>query len=1029
MSALKHPLLKTGEYDLWSMRMEQYLTLTNHALWELDNEDLEQIDADHLKEMDLKWQVAMLTMRVKRFIKKTGRKLDLNGKETENRNKDAPRRNTLVDTSTTNALVVQDELGGYDWSFQAEEDLINFAPMAYTSQGYQMRLESLEAKIVVHEKNEAVYEESIAFLKYDVQVKDISIKEIKNQLENALKEKDDLKLKLEKFETSFKNLNKMINSQISDKDKTGLGYNGQMNESEVLNNVVDSVSDSSESDEDDNQVNDMFKKSEGYHAVSHPYTRNYMPPRADLSFAELDDSVFKFKVSETTTSVPKIKTNASQTSKDSLEKPKTVRSSTSLIEDLESDSEDNNVFKPKEVKTQSNLALKRLKLLMLGTQLLKMKAKLKNRKFSQSPRVLTKSGQVPINTAKQSSHRAAVSVKSARDVNTATPRPEVNDALPKIYYYFKAHSPDQRIFDRRCSRHMTKNKSYLTDNQEIDGGFVAFEGNAKKDKITRKGKILTRKLDFKDVYFVKKLKFNLFSVSQMRDKKNNVLFTDTECVVLSPDFKLLDESQVMLKVPRNNNMYSFDLKKDETFEILKNFITGIENQIDQKVKTIRSDNGTEFKNRIMNEFYEMKGIMREFSVARTPQQNGITERKNRTLIEAARTMLADSKLPTTFWTEAVNTACYVQNKVLVIKPHNKTPYELFLGYSIHSKACRVFNTRTKIVKENLHINFLENKPNVNGVQDLAKQSDKDGQEKDVRDQEEALKRQFVQEFERLSGQGEDDNTNSANRLNTVSSLVNTATLPNADLPTDPLMPDLEDTADLYDTGIFSGAYDDKVEGAEANFNNLELTIAVSPIPTTRIHKDHPKEKIIGDPLLAPQTRRMTKISQEHTMMSSIGELTFFLGLQFMQRDDGIFISQDKYVADILKKFDFSLVKTASTLMETNKALLKDEEDKDMDVHLYRSLIGSLMYLTTSRPDIMFVVCACARFQVTPKVSHLHAVKRIFRYLKGQPKLGLWYPRYSPFDLEAFSNSDYAGTSLDKKSTTEGCQLLGKRLIS
>ncbi|GKF68252.1 putative ribonuclease H-like domain-containing protein, partial [Tanacetum coccineum] len=152
-------------------------------------------------------------------------------------------------------------------------------------------------------------------------------------------------------------------------------------------------------------------------------------------------------------------------------------------------------------------------------------------------------------------------------------------------------------------------------------------------------------------------------------------------------------------------------------------------------------------------------------------------------------------------------------------------------------------------------------------------------------------------------------------------------------------------------------------------------------------------------------------------MSSMRELTLFLGLQVMQRSDGIFINQDKYVADILKKFDFSLVKTASTPIETNKALLKDAEAKNMDVYLYRSMIRSLMYLTASRPDIMFVICACARFQVTPKVLHLHAMKRIFRYLKGQPKLSLWYPRDLPFDLEAFSDSDYAGASLDRKFTT------------
>ncbi|GJV61489.1 putative ribonuclease H-like domain-containing protein [Tanacetum coccineum] len=142
-------------------------------------------------------------------------------------------------------------------------------------------------------------------------------------------------------------------------------------------------------------------------------------------------------------------------------------------------------------------------------------------------------------------------------------------------------------------------------------------------------------------------------------------------------------------------------------------------------------------------------------------------------------------------------------------------------------------------------------------------------------------------------------------------------------------------------------------------------------------------------------------------------------VQVKQKSDGIFISQDKYVVEILKKFNFASVKTASTLMETNKALIKDEEAEDVDVHLYRSMIGSLMYLTASRPDIMFVVCACTRFQVTPKTSHFNAVKRIFRYLKGQPKLGLWYPRDSPFDLEAYSDSDYAGASLDRKSTTGG----------
>ncbi|GKA63354.1 putative ribonuclease H-like domain-containing protein [Tanacetum coccineum] len=361
----------------------------------------------------------------------------------------------------------------------------------------------------------------------------------------------------------------------------------------------------------------------------------------------------------------------------------------------------------------------------------------------------------------------------------------------------------------------------------------------------------------------------------MCDKKNYVLFTDSECLVLSPNFKLPDENQILLKIPRQNNMYSFDMKnivpkdgltclvakatseesmlwhrrlghvnfkninklvkenlvrdlplkrfendqtcvaclkgkqhrascktkafspitkplfmlhmdlfgptfvsslmhkkyclvvtddysrfswvfflrtKDETSEILKNFIKEIENLVDKKVKIIRSDNGTEFKNHVMDEFCREKGIKREYSVARTPQQNGVAKRKNRTLIEAARTMLADSKFPTTFWAEAVSTACYVQNRVLIVKPHNKTPYELFrgikptigfmkpfgchvtilntldklgkfdgksdegffVGYSLSSKAFRVYNIRTRKVQENLHVGFLENKHMIEG---------------------------------------------------------------------------------------------------------------------------------------------------------------------------------------------------------------------------------------------------------------------------------------------------------------------------
>ncbi|GJV54195.1 putative ribonuclease H-like domain-containing protein [Tanacetum coccineum] len=1089
------------------------------------------------------------------------------------------------------------------------------------------------------------------------------------------------------------------------------------------------------------------------------------------------------------------------------------------------------------------------------------KIAIKNNNFNK--RVDTVSGK-NVNTARP---KAVVNAARSKAVLNAVKGNQVNAVKASACWVWKPKTKgnpqmdlqDQRVIDSGCSRHITGNTSYLTNFEEIDGGYVTFGGNPKGRKITGRGTIKTGNLDFENVYFVRELQFNLFSVSQMCDKKNSVLFNNTECIVLSPNFKSTDESHVLLKVSRKNNMYSVDLKnivpkggltclfakatsdesklwprrlghinfktmnklvkgnlvrglslklfeinqsvacqigkqhrasckskivssisqplhmlhmdlfgptfvkslmkkmyclvvtydysrfswvfflatKDETSGILKSFITRVENLIDQTVKVIRCDNGTEFKNKEMNQ------------------------------------------------AEAVNTACYVQNRVLVTKPHNKTPYELFLGrkpalgfmrpfrylvtilntidhlgkfdskvdegffvgYLINSKAFRVFNSRTRIVEENLHVQFSENTPNIAGsgpnwlfdIDALTKsmnykpivagnqsngntgtkacddagkarmetvpgkdyillplwpanplfsqcsKSSPDAGFKPSSDGEKKGDGDPSKEDE-SNDQEKDGNVNNTNNVNTasdgnntnnvnaVSSTINAAGIKVNDVGTktsielldDPNMPALEDI-------IYSD--DDKDVGVEADMNNLDAFMPVSPIPTTRIHKDHPVEQIIGDLNSAPQTRKMTKNLEEHGLfssiqqrtnhkgfqnclfscflsqeepqkvihalkdpswieamqeellqfklqevwtlvdlpnskraigtkwvywnkkdergivikkkarlvaqgyiqeeginydevfapvarikairlflayasvkdfvvyqmdvksaflygkikeevyvcqppgfedpdfpyrvykvekalyrlhqafkawyetlstylldngfqrgkidktlfirrdkgdvllvqvyvddiifgstkkslciefekmmhkkfqMSSMGELTFFLGLQVKQKEDGIFISQDKYVTKILKKFSFTDVKTASTPMETQKPLLKDEDGEEVDVHLYRSMIGSLMYLTSSRPDIMFAVCACARYQVNPKVSHLHVVKRIFRYLKGQPKLGLWYPKDSPFDLVVYTDSDYAGASLDWKSTIRGCQFLGCRLNS
>nr|GEX99013.1 uncharacterized mitochondrial protein AtMg00810-like [Tanacetum cinerariifolium] len=249
----------------------------------------------------------------------------------------------------------------------------------------------------------------------------------------------------------------------------------------------------------------------------------------------------------------------------------------------------------------------------------------------------------------------------------------------------------------------------------------------------------------------------------------------------------------------------------------------------------------------------------------------------------------------------------------------------------------------------------------------------------------------------LSDEFEDFSSNSTNRVNAASAPV-TAVGPNSTNNTNSFNAASPSNMSALEDIIYSD--DEEDVDVEADFSNLETSITVSPIPTTRVYKDHHVTQIIGDLSSAPQTRSLTRMVKEQSGLT--------------QQNDEDFHTYRK---------------SASTPIDTEKPLLKDLDGEDVDVHIYRSMIGSLMYLTSSRLDIMFAVCACAPFQVTPKVSHLQAVKRIFRYLKGKPHFGLWYPKDSPFNVVAYSDSDYTGARFDRKSTTGGCQFLGCRLIS
>ncbi|GJZ93161.1 retrovirus-related pol polyprotein from transposon TNT 1-94 [Tanacetum coccineum] len=523
--------------------------------------------------------------------------------------------------------------------------------------------------------------------------------------------------------------------------------------------------------------------------------------------------------------------------------------------------------------------------------------------------------------------------------------------------------------------------------------------------------------------------------------------------------------------------------KDETSDILKSFITKIENLVDHKVKVIRCDNGTEFRNREMNQFCEMKGILKQFSVARTPQQNRVDERRNMTLIEATRTMLADSKLPTTFLVEAINNACYVQNRVLVVKPQNKTPYELFHCRIPTLSFMRPFRCLVAILNTIDHLGKFDGKIDEGSGPDLLFDID-------------ALTR--IMNYKPIvagtqsngfAGTKASDNADPKSSHDDGSKpSSDDGKKADKDSRKESECKDHEKEDNVNNTNI--------VNAVEADMNNLDTTIQVSPIPTTRIHKDYPLDQVIGYLQSATQTRKMSKNLEEHgfeepkkvihalkdpswieamqeellqfkmngiviinkprlvdlgytqeeridydevfSLVARIEAIRLFLAYAsfndfvvyqmdvknaflYEKIEEEVYVCQppgfeDQDFPDRVYKVEkalygiihalklgmetlskicwtmdfkrenltrpysskrhnrFTEVKNASTPMETQKPLLKDEDSEEVDVHMYRSMIGSLMYLISSRPDIMFAVSCLS-----------------------------------------YTNGDYAGASLDRKS--------------
>ncbi|GJT71246.1 putative ribonuclease H-like domain-containing protein [Tanacetum coccineum] len=886
---------------------------------------ISQIDEDDLEELDLRWQVAMLTVRCYNCHRKGHFARECRSGRNQGKRSygDNGRSNAPTNESSSQALVAQDGLGGYDWSNNFKVEPVNYALMAISSlssssssdnevqkcskqclesfktlqknydserekhsrarleiQGYELALESLESRILVHENNELAWEES------------------------------------------SKNLDELLNSQMSARDKTGLGYGTQLNEmsnySETDSEISLSVFYGRSSNEENTSANDRFSKADAFHVVPPPITWYFLTPRADISFVGLDEYAIRKKIIESKTTDLNTKTSKTvgKINEANTQKPKTIYESVNkdkvIIEDWNSDDEDDvsEVQTVSPVKTNKSQTVK-TKVDKIG--------------------VLTRTGL--ITPVKQNEKRAAHPVSIARPVCTARPRsyyikpafrPKdlkqdvktfgvqnmttagtravVNTGKGKIDTDLKNQGgvgglreitwimcpktgnpeiflQDHAVVDSGCSSHMTGNKAYLSDYEDYNGGFVTFgsdpNGAPRKDDVysldlknivpsrgitclyanatTDESKLWLRRLGHVNFKNINKLvKGHL-----VRGLPSKVFVNDHTCVACKKgkQHKASCKAKLVRIIRKPLDLLHMDLFGPIYVE-----------SINKK----RCDNGTEFKNHAMKDFYAKKGIKREFSVARTLQKNGVAERKNRTLIEAARTMCPLIILNTL---DSLG------------KFDGKSNEGYLLGYSTTSKAFRVYNKRTKRVEENLHIDFLEDQPNVAGtgpnwmydldfqtnsmnyipvsvenqvnidaVEDVApaaheKPSENSPKDNDVQDSEDVANKEGQHQMT------EDEQATSTNKLSTVRSSVSTATTPYVCIASTPSGANAEDASDAFSNdGIFNGAYDDENVGAVADFNNIDDTINVSPIPTLRIHKDHPKDQILGDPKSAVQTR-------------------------------------------------------------------------------------------------------------------------------------------------------------------------------
>nr|GEW50210.1 hypothetical protein [Tanacetum cinerariifolium] len=915
---------------------------------------ISQDTAYDIEEIDIKWNMALLSMRADKFWKKTGKKISIQGSDVARfdkskvecfnchkmgqfakecrapRSQDRGRRDNYrngskVEEQAPKALMAIDEV--------------------YLTTLYALKtklgLTQVESRLVEHRDREIKYCEKIRGLELEVEFKTNSLECLAKELETLKKEKERLDGKLAGFETASKDLDSLLESQRLDKNKEGLGYS----------------------------------------AVPPLPAQIYSSPKKDMSWTSLpefnDDTVTDYSRPAPT------------------------------VESFPDDAQNRN---PSVTETEPS------------SSTISPKSFIKFVKANDSP---TNSKTDKAETAKKPP------VKYAEQYRKPTKKHNVR-GNQRNWNNLKSHQLGPNFVMKKNACFNCGNFNHLAYDcrKRVKNGTSRSQNNTHKS--------FTPRPVVHKPYIppMRPMRSNMNGAQPNRTSLNkpthsytNRPFQRTSAVrsqyrapwvpTVNKKFSLLIENFPLLVEIFPLLIENFPLLTENFPLVAQNFPLLIWERREK-----RCDNGGEFRNKEMNDFCSQKGIKREFSNARTPQQNGVTERRNRTLIEAARTMLVDAKLHVSFWAEAVNTACYVQNRVLVNKSQNKTPYELFnrkfgakedegyfIGYSMSSKAFRVQILLTFQVHDAL-LESSSSKPQDDCSTDVPESSGNFNptatSTNPPADQLETITVEtpistplLVYQFQLLAILTLQSPQEEGIDYDEVFALVARIEAVRLFLAYASFMGFIVYQMDVNSAFLY-GIIDKEV-------GTIDQTLFIR-----RQRGDSILVQVYVDDIIFrssnPQLcREFEALMHEKIQMSAMGELNFFLGLQVLQKEDGIFLSQDKYVGDILKKFRYLDVRLSNTPMDKENPWGKYETGKDVDLHLYRSMIRSLMH------------------QVTPKECYLHTVKRIFRYLKGHPKLGLWYPEESSFDLVAYSDSDYGGATQDCKSTTGGCQFLGRRL--